>query len=219
MSGKKVKKNITIPQVIRTEEDFKKLCDAMDEQHKLFCDHYMVTLNAADSYRKAGYKSIGKSAESNSIRLIRNDKVKKYIDWKLKQRKKQLAIDEKYVLNFLQSITKRRITDYYEFTPNGGMKLKDLTKLPDEKVCLIDEISETVNGLRIKLVSISTGLDKLGAHLGMWNKDKKQGGSEGTQYIIRRYIVPAQGNVMVRPKITPADMKEMVTQHIIESRK
>lgn len=216
MSGKKVKNRITIPQEIQSEVDFKKLCDGMDEQHKLFADHYLVTLNAADSYRKAGYKAKGNSAEVNAIRLLRNAKVKKYIDWKIKQRKKHLHVDEKYILEFLQNITKRKITDYYKQDPKTGkLQLIPLDQISPEKLALVEEISDTPSGLRIKLTPILPSLEKLGAHLGMWNKDKqKSSGGEGTQYIIRRYIVPAVGNVMIKPKITPSDIKQIVTDHI-----
>lgn len=217
MALKKAKKPPEPPQ-INNEKDFKKLCDVMDPKHIMFCDHYMVTMNAADSYRKSGYKAKGNSAEASAVRLLRNVKVKKYIEWKIQQRKKSLKMDEKYVLDFLQSILKRRITDYYDIV-GGSLRLKDLKSLPDEKVCLIEEIAETVNGLRIKLVSVDSGLQKLGAHLGMWNKDNQQSSSEGTKYIIRRYIVPAPGNVMIRPKITPADMKQIVTEHLKENKK
>lgn len=220
MAGKSVKNKPQAPHTINTPEDFDKLCASMDVQHQLFADHYLITLNAADSYRKAGYKSSGKAAESNAIRLIRNDKVKKYIDWKIKQRKNKLAYDERYVLSFLQNITKRRITDYYTIRKDGSLILKDLNTLPDDKLALIEEIQETVNGIRIKLVPITPSLEKLGAHIGMWDKDRKGSGSgEGTKYIIRRYIVPAVGNVMIKPKITPADVKQMITDHIKEQKK
>lgn len=220
MAGKSVKNKPKAPHQINTQKDFDKLCAAMDVQHQLFADHYLVTLNAADSYRKAGYKAKGNSIRVNAARLLTNANVEKYIDWKIKQRKNKLAYDEKYVLSFLQNITKRRITDYYTVRKDGSLMLKDLETLPDEKLALIEEIQETVNGLRIRLVPITPSLEKLGAHIGMWDKDRKGSGTgEGTKYIIRRYIVPAVGNVMIKPKITPADVKQMITDHIKEQRK
>lgn len=222
MSGKKLKRNIAIPQEIRTVEDFKKLCAAMDEQHKLFADHYLVTLNAADSYRKAGYKATNKaSVENSAVRLLSNVRVQNYIDWKMKERKKQLQIDENYILEFLQNITKRKITDYYKQDPKTGkLQLIPLDQISPEKLALVEGIADTPSGLRIKLTPILPSLEKLGAHLGMWNKHKqKSSGGEGTQYIIRRYIVPAVGNVMIKPKITVADIKAMVTDHIRQQQK
>lgn len=218
MAGKSAKGRPKAPHTINTPEDFKLLCKAMDEQHQIFCDHYLVTLNAADSYRKAGYKSKGNSTRANAARLLTNDNVEKYLDYKMKERKKRLAYDEKYILAFLQNITKRRITDYYDVRPDGSLKLKDLTKLPDDKLALIEEIQETINGLKIKLVPITPSLEKLGAHIGMWDKEKQKGSGDGTKYIIRRYIVPAVGNVMIRPKMTPTIAKEIITQHLLDQK-
>lgn len=219
MAGKKAKSKSKAPTEINTEADFKKLCDTMDDQHQLFCDHYLITLNAADSYRKAGYKSTNKaSVENSAIRLLSNVRVRNYIQWKIKQRKKKLAVDEKYVLDKLQQITKVKITDYFDIE-DGSIYLKDLTKIPDAAVELIEEISETVSGIRIKLISKSSALDKIGAHMGMWNKDKQQGsGTGGTKFIIRYYVAPAIGNVVIRPSITNADIKEEITNYI-KSRK
>lgn len=216
MAGKSAKGKPKAPHTINTPDDFKLLCKAMDEQHQIFCDHYLVTLNAADSYKKAGYKAKGNSAETSAIRLLRNVQVKNYIDYKMNERKKRIAYDEKYILTFLQNITKRRITDYYDVRADGALKLKDLSKLPDDKLALIEEIQETVNGLRIKLIPITPSLEKLGAHIGMWNNDKQKGSGEGSKYIILRYIVPAVGNVMIKPKITPSDMKQIVTDHLLK---
>lgn len=212
MSDKTDTKNI-----IETQKDFEALCKSMDLQHQLFCDHYLISLNAAESYRKAGYKAKGNSAEASAIRLLRNVKVKKYIDYKIRERKKRLAFDEKYIIEYLKSILNRDITDYYTQNNFGQLVLKDLSTLPKEKRALIEEISETMYGLRIKLVSFQSGIEKLGAHLGMWNKDKQNSNNEG-KYIILRYIVPAVGNVMIKPKFTPADAKEVITQHIIKNK-
>lgn len=218
MAGKSVKNRPKAPHTINTPDDFNLLCKAMDEQHKLFADHYLVTLNAADSYRKAGYKAKGNSTRVNAARLLTNANVEKYIEWKMQQRKKKLEFDEKFVITFLKNTLQRDITDYYTQGSDGRLRLKDLTKLTPEKKALIEEISDTQQGIRIKLVSFQNGIDKLGAHLGMWNKDKQNAGGEGSKYIILRYIVPAVGNVMIKPKITPSDVKQIITDHLLKEK-
>lgn len=52
----------------------------LTEKQKRFADYYIETGNATEAYRRAGYTSKGKAAEANASRLIRNDKVQKYID-------------------------------------------------------------------------------------------------------------------------------------------
>ena len=53
----------------------------MTERQKIFADHYIISLNATEAYKKAypKIKSI-KTAEVNGSKLLRNTKVKAYID-------------------------------------------------------------------------------------------------------------------------------------------
>jgi phage terminase small subunit len=61
----------------------------MDERQKKFADFYIQTGNAAESYKRAGYKAKGNVAEVNASRLLRNAKVLEYIT----ERNKQLESD------------------------------------------------------------------------------------------------------------------------------
>lgn len=216
MAGKKAKKK-SAPIKITSDSDFKQLCAAMDEQHILFCDHYLITLNATDSYKKAGYKASGMSAVTGASRLLTFANIQKYIDWKIKQRKSRMLVDEKYVLDKYEKTTKQKITDFF-IVKNGSLYLKDFKDIPDDMIELIEEISETVSGLRIKLISKSAALDKLGSHLGMWNKDK-QGSGTGNKIIIKLVVAPAIGNVVIAPPITPTKAKDLITEHLINVKK
>ena len=53
---------------------------ALNEKQKRFADYYIESGNATESYKRAGYIAKGNAAEVNSNRLLRNDKVKEYID-------------------------------------------------------------------------------------------------------------------------------------------
>ena len=58
----------------------------LTEKQKAFCDYYIETLNATESYKKA-YPSCknDNSARTNASRLLTNANVKTYIDDKLKE--------------------------------------------------------------------------------------------------------------------------------------
>ena len=58
----------------------------LTEKQKAFCDYYIETLNATESYKRA-YPNVTKqrTAESAGNRLLSNVEVKKYIDDKLKE--------------------------------------------------------------------------------------------------------------------------------------
>ncbi|MBT2755888.1 terminase small subunit [Mesobacillus foraminis] len=60
-------------------------------KQKKFADFYIETGNATESYLKAGYRTVGNSAEVNASRLLRNAKVIEYIT----ERNEQL--DEQYI--------------------------------------------------------------------------------------------------------------------------
>jgi phage terminase small subunit len=57
----------------------------LKEQHKLFADYYIESGNATESYKRAGYKAKGHSAEVAANRLLSNVEVAEYI----KERNKQ----------------------------------------------------------------------------------------------------------------------------------
>lgn len=61
----------------------------LKEQHIKFADYYIETGNATESYKRAGYRAKGNSAEVNANRLLSNAKVQQYI----KERNKQLESD------------------------------------------------------------------------------------------------------------------------------
>ncbi|WP_093626722.1 terminase small subunit [Limosilactobacillus gorillae] len=54
-------------------------------KQKNFADNYIESGNASKAYQLAGYKATGNSAESSASQLLRNPKVKSYIDKRLKQ--------------------------------------------------------------------------------------------------------------------------------------
>ena len=58
----------------------------LTEKQKAFCDYYIETLNATESYKRA-YPNVTKqrTAESAGNRLLSNVEVKKYIDDNLKE--------------------------------------------------------------------------------------------------------------------------------------
>lgn len=61
----------------------------LSEQQKKFADYYIESGNAAESYRRAGYKASGNAAEAAASRLLRNVKVQEYLN----NRNKQLESD------------------------------------------------------------------------------------------------------------------------------
>jgi phage terminase small subunit len=59
----------------------------LEERQKKFCDYYIETGNASESYQRAGYKAKGNVAEAAASRLLKNVKVIEYI----RERNEQLG--------------------------------------------------------------------------------------------------------------------------------
>lgn len=84
----------------------------MTERQKIFADHYIISLNATESYKKAypNIKNI-KTAEVNGSKLLRNTKVKAYIDEQLEKLKSERIADQQEVLEFLTSVMRGEVTE------------------------------------------------------------------------------------------------------------
>lgn len=83
---------------------------------KIFADEYLIDLNATRAYKEA-YKNVKKdeTAAVNGSRLLRNAKVKKYIEEKMKAREKRTEITQDQVLAELAKIAFADIKDYLSF--------------------------------------------------------------------------------------------------------
>ncbi|CAN7641481.1 terminase small subunit [Paraburkholderia terricola] len=83
-------------------EDASEVVD--DEAHGLnpkqrrFADFYLISLNATDAYKKAGYEAIGNSAEVNAARLLRHAQVQAYITERQAELQSKLEITQEMVL-------------------------------------------------------------------------------------------------------------------------
>lgn len=84
----------------------------MTERQKIFADHYIISLNATESYKKA-YPKIKniKTAEVNGSKLLRNTKVKAYIDERLEKLKSERVADQQEVLEFLTAVMRGEVTE------------------------------------------------------------------------------------------------------------
>lgn len=70
-----------------------------------FADEYIISGNATESYKKA-YPSVKKdsTANTNASRMLRNAKVKSYIDDRLKEIESEKTATQQEVLEYLTSV-------------------------------------------------------------------------------------------------------------------
>ena len=92
----------------------------LNEKQKAFCDFYIESLNATESYRKA-YDCSYNTARTNGARLLTNANIKKYIDDIMQSKDESRIASQDEILQILTDIA-RGITEeeVVSFTPMGG---------------------------------------------------------------------------------------------------
>ncbi|GAW29196.1 terminase small subunit [Carboxydocella sp. ULO1] len=104
----------------------------LTEKQKAFCDYYIETLNATESYKRAGYKVKSEdAANAAASRMLRNVKVRKYIEERMKQKESERIASQDEVLEFLTRVMRGQETEeVVGFTESGPVKEK---KAPSTK--------------------------------------------------------------------------------------
>ena len=92
----------------------------LNENHKAFCDFYIESLNATESYMKV-YKCSYNTARTNGARLLTNANIKKYIDEVMSAKDESRIASQDEILQILTDIA-RGITEeeVVQFSQLGG---------------------------------------------------------------------------------------------------
>lgn len=171
----------------------------LTKKQKLFCDEYLIDLNATRAY-KAAYKNIKKdeTARANSSRLLTNANIKSYIDKRMRDREKRTEITQDKVLEELSKIAFANGSDFAKVVQKSYMKPildKEGNKIDEEEVfykdvelTLTDDLSEdkkkaiaaikqTKFGIEVASCDKVKALELLGKHLGMFTDKVEVNGS------------------------------------------
>ena len=74
-------------------------------KQKKFADEYIISGNATEAYKKAGYKySSDNMASVEASKLLRNPKVKSYIEERMAEIESNKIADQKEVMEYLTSV-------------------------------------------------------------------------------------------------------------------
>lgn len=165
----------------------------LTKNQKRFVNEYLIDLNATRAY-KAAYKSVKKdeTAAVNGSRLLRNAKVKKYLEQRMKEREKRTEITQDMVLRELAKIGFADLKDYLEYKTakavveydENGEPVIDYRQVVDvidsSKVdtSVIQEVSIGKDGtFKFKLYDKQKALVDIGRHLGMFTDKIEHSGS------------------------------------------
>ncbi|CCL06835.1 TPA: terminase small subunit [Clostridioides difficile] len=95
----------------------------LTEKQKRFCDYYIETGNATEAYKKAYKNNNQRTSESNGSRLLSNDKVKNYIEERLKQIESKRIADAKEVMEYLTKILRNQEQEEVVIVSENGPEI------------------------------------------------------------------------------------------------
>lgn len=156
---------------------------ALTEKQKRFANEYLIDLNATRAY-KVAYPSVKKdeTAAQAGSRMLRNVKVKEYLDSRMKEREKRTEITQDKVLKELAAIAFTDGSQYAKVVEKEYMDEKgnpvmlqevqlELTdNLTPEQKKAIAGIKMGKNGIEVSTCDKVKALELLGKHLGMWRE-------------------------------------------------
>ena len=155
----------------------------MTERQKVFADEYLIDLNATRAY-KAAYKDLknDNTAAAAAARLLRDVKVREYIDSRMDAIRTERTATAHEVLEYLTSVMRGESTSdivVVEGIGEGRSEARAVTKKPDEKDRLkAAELLGKRYGLYTDKMQVSgmeaeqSKLDALIAHMNAGDEDE-----------------------------------------------
>lgn len=109
----------------------------MTAAQRIFCDEYLIDLNATRAY-KVAYPTVKKdnTAGVNASRLLRNAKVKSYIEERMAEKEAEAIASQDEVLKYLTLVLRGKSESeivVVEGDGDGCSSARRMKKLPDEK--------------------------------------------------------------------------------------
>ena len=110
----------------------------LTEKQKAFCDYYIESLNATESYKKA-YPNCEKdaTARTNSSKLLTNTNIKKYIDEQLQQMQSNRIADATEILEYLTKGMRQELEEEVVVMVNKGDFISE-PKIVKKKISIKD---------------------------------------------------------------------------------
>jgi phage terminase small subunit len=164
----------------------------LNDKQRRFCEEYVIDLNATQAAIRAGYSK--KTANEQGSQLLAKLSIQQFIKTLQRKLSEATGITAKRVIEELAKVGFSDIKLYYE----TGTEIKDITKLENNLSAAVSSIkitetegdwgSKTVKEFRLH--DKISALDKLGKHLGVFEKDNKQKAinTDGLQLIVNKVV-------------------------------
>ena len=153
---------------------------ALTDKQRRFVDEYLIDLNATQAAIRAGYSE--KTSGSQSFDLLKKPEIKEYLATRQRDMEKRTEITQDRVLRELAKIgfaDIRKAVNWGAEVPvvnpetgevltANGVVLVSSGSIDDDTAAAISEISQTAQGIKIKMHDKKGALVDIGKHLGMF---------------------------------------------------
>lgn len=139
----------------------------LTRRQEQFVCHYLVDLNATQAAIRAGYST--KTARQMGARLLTNADIAEAVEKAMQERAERTKITQDEVMRELARIGFSDMSKFARWGPRG-VTLVHNNHLPEGVSRVVQEVSQSKQGLKFKLHDKVTALRLLGQHLGMWDK-------------------------------------------------
>lgn len=120
----------------------------LNSKHKAFCDDYLITLNATESYMKV-YGCSYDTARANGCKLLANANISEYINKRLEEAKTERVANMQDILEFWTDVMNN---EYKKLGYNKPLYIKD-RQIASESLAKRLELAKDVDKeVKIKIV-------------------------------------------------------------------
>ena len=119
---------------IRLQKGSCRMSSRMTAKQKLFCDEYLIDLNATRAAIRAGYSE--KTAGVIGVENLKKPNIKEYIDKRLEELESEKIADVKEVMEYFTSVMRGKSRSeivVVEGIGDGMSEARKITKAPDER--------------------------------------------------------------------------------------
>lgn len=156
----------------------------LNEKQKRFADEYLIDLNATQAAIRAGYSP--RSAAEQASRLLKNAKVRAYIDERMAELSRRTGVNQERILRELVRIAFVNAPDLINMadaTVREDATVDDMAAIASVRVKIIP--TENGQGIEreIRLADKIRALDLLGKRFAMWTERQQIDANFGVQII------------------------------------
>jgi len=146
----------------------------LSEKQKRFCEEYLIDLNATQASIRAGYSL--KTAGVIGNEHLKKPKIQEYITELRKAQQQRTNVTSDMVIAELAKIGFSNVKDFV----NGSNSVLELKHIDADKTAAVSGVKTTINEntgsivTEVKFHDKVSALEKLGRHLGIFEKDNSQ---------------------------------------------